>query len=356
MKNRILSIILFYLAANLISAQTGNVGINTTTPSASLNVKGKGNTSATQNFKLENSDGTNLLTVNDDGSVSGSAVSNFAGPGGGTNGKNALVKTTSEAAGSNCPTGGQKIESGQDANADGVLQASEVTATSYVCNGAAGSQGATGATGQGVPTGGTTGQVLTKIDNTNYNTQWTTPNSSGASGVILEASVTTNIVMNQGIYLSNYTNVVDFNNVILAPTTGTLENKTVQIFSGISTGLPTSTTAKSYVVAVAGYYLIDISLVTKAQTFIDNALALPFINICDSSGTWKASYFGSGTIGTSATATCSLPLNTKGRAKLTKLCYLKVGDIVSFPFQNNSMSSIGYLTTDGSSNLVIMKL
>jgi hypothetical protein len=44
--------------------------------------------------------------------------------------------------------------------------------------GATGSQGvagATGAAGQGVPTGGTTGQVLTKVNATNYNTQWTTP-------------------------------------------------------------------------------------------------------------------------------------------------------------------------------------
>ena len=40
--------------------------------------------------------------------------------------------------------------------------------------GAAGIPGSNGANGQGVPTGGTTGQVLTKINGTNYNTQWTT--------------------------------------------------------------------------------------------------------------------------------------------------------------------------------------
>src|SRR6185312_12441877 len=38
--------------------------------------------------------------------------------------------------------------------------------------------GSTGATGAGVPTGGTAGQVLSKIDSTDYNTQWTNP--SGA--------------------------------------------------------------------------------------------------------------------------------------------------------------------------------
>lgn len=38
--------------------------------------------------------------------------------------------------------------------------------------------GVDGVNGVGVPTGGTTGQVLAKIDATNYNTQWVTPYSS----------------------------------------------------------------------------------------------------------------------------------------------------------------------------------
>ena len=37
-----------------------------------------------------------------------------------------------------------------------------------------GDQGAQGPAGEGVPTGGTAGQVLTKVDGTNYNTQWST--------------------------------------------------------------------------------------------------------------------------------------------------------------------------------------
>jgi hypothetical protein len=38
--------------------------------------------------------------------------------------------------------------------------------------GVQGPAGATGATGQGVVVGGTSGQLLSKIDNTDYNTQW----------------------------------------------------------------------------------------------------------------------------------------------------------------------------------------
>ena len=59
----------------------------------------------------------------------------------GTNGLNALIKTTTEPAGSNCVNGGTKIESGLDANSNGVLDASEVNAgqTKYICNGGGGS-------------------------------------------------------------------------------------------------------------------------------------------------------------------------------------------------------------------------
>lgn len=38
--------------------------------------------------------------------------------------------------------------------------------------GATGATGPAGTNGQGVPTGGSTGTILSKIDGTNYNTQW----------------------------------------------------------------------------------------------------------------------------------------------------------------------------------------
>ncbi len=55
----------------------------------------------------------------------------------GTNGLNALIKTTTEPAGANCTNGGTKIETGLDANGNGVLDAGELNAsqTQYVCNG-----------------------------------------------------------------------------------------------------------------------------------------------------------------------------------------------------------------------------
>ena len=67
----------------------------------------------------------------------------------GTNGQNTLVKTTTEAAGANCTTGGVKIEYGLDANNNGTLDLSEINATltKYVCNGAVGATGSQGPIG-----------------------------------------------------------------------------------------------------------------------------------------------------------------------------------------------------------------
>ncbi len=62
----------------------------------------------------------------------------------GSEGLNALVNITAEAAGAQCAQGGQRIDSGLDSNADGVLDSGEITATSYICNGAAGADGSDG--------------------------------------------------------------------------------------------------------------------------------------------------------------------------------------------------------------------
>lgn len=45
--------------------------------------------------------------------------------------------------------------------------------------GADGSNGSNGTNGVGVPTGGSTGQVLTKVNGTDYNTDWETPSGGG---------------------------------------------------------------------------------------------------------------------------------------------------------------------------------
>jgi len=62
-----------------------------------------------------------------------------------------LINTSDEAAGSNCANGGVKIEVGEDANADGILDTDEVdySLTRYICNGEDGQDGADGQDGGG---------------------------------------------------------------------------------------------------------------------------------------------------------------------------------------------------------------
>jgi len=59
------------------------------------------------------------------------------------------LSVKSELAGANCANGGQQITSGVDKNGNGVLDADadEVTATTYICNGATGAAGAAGSDG-----------------------------------------------------------------------------------------------------------------------------------------------------------------------------------------------------------------
>ncbi|HEB76618.1 MAG TPA: hypothetical protein ENJ04_09725, partial [Nitrospirae bacterium] len=57
----------------------------------------------------------------------------------GTDGLESLVSVSSEPAGTNCESGGVKIETGLDDDRDGLLDPEEVDGTAYVCNGTGGS-------------------------------------------------------------------------------------------------------------------------------------------------------------------------------------------------------------------------
>ena len=65
----------------------------------------------------------------------------------GTTGTNALVAVTTEPSGANCATGGKKVSVGPDTNANGALDASEITSSDYICNGTAGTNGTSGSNG-----------------------------------------------------------------------------------------------------------------------------------------------------------------------------------------------------------------
>ena len=65
----------------------------------------------------------------------------------GTDGTTSRVSVTPEPVGENCSEGGLRIDVGLDGNANGALDATEITSTSYVCNGTNGTNGADGQDG-----------------------------------------------------------------------------------------------------------------------------------------------------------------------------------------------------------------
>jgi hypothetical protein len=114
--------------------------VNTTPEPAGANCPNGGT-------KIDVGDDTNNNGTLDSGEIkqtryvcAGAAGTNGTTGTNGTNGKDGkdgtsfLITTAAEPAGSNCAQGGMKIQSGADANGNGVLDGSEAT-TTYVCNG-----------------------------------------------------------------------------------------------------------------------------------------------------------------------------------------------------------------------------
>ena len=122
-----------------------------------------------------------------------------------------------------------------------------------------GPKGDTGATGAGVATGGTTGQVLTKVSGTNYDTNWTTPTTGTVTSVAATAgtgiSVTGSPITSSGTL--NITNTAPDQTVVLTAgtgisTSGTYPNFTITNTSPSSGGTVTDVTGTSPVVSSGG--------------------------------------------------------------------------------------------------------
>ena len=101
------------------------------------------------------------LDADGNGSLGASEVSStqyMCSGGAGSSAVNTLVQMLDEPSGPNCAAGGKAIKLGSDSNANGVLDAQELSSTQYVCNGANGTNGADGADGAN-GTNGTNGAV-----------------------------------------------------------------------------------------------------------------------------------------------------------------------------------------------------
>lgn len=104
-----------------------------------------------------------------------------------------------------------------------VVQANVSESSTVVANvvaggvGAPGEDGADGAAGVGVPTGGTTGQVLAKTSSTDYDTQWVAQ-SGGGSGITRTVVVTSGTVTAGATASTDYTYLVAGAHTVTLPT------------------------------------------------------------------------------------------------------------------------------------------
>jgi len=310
--------------------------------------------------------------------AAGTSGSNGSAGTTGANGLNALVRTTAEAAGASCATGGTRVDAGPDANNNGTLDAAEITATAYVCTGAAGpagakgdqgdpgtpgtpgtpggkgdqgnpgtagtpgTPGAKGDQGPSVPTGGTAGQRLTKSSATDYATQWSTPAASGGSSPVVQLRA--NKVGGTGESLplagSATATAIAFNNVLTAPTQGSWDGTTYTVNNNAG---------------AAGLYLIQAAVLAPDNSPASNTVSPNLLIQVGSTtyGTTTGSYY----YGTYPVIGTAPPAGIKARGEVSKVVYLNAGD--TFRIQGvsaNSGTVTPALTTTAASNILVVKL
>jgi hypothetical protein len=119
-----------------------------------------------------------------------------------------------------------------------------------------GPAGPAGATGAGVPTGGTAGQVLSKIDGTNYNTQWTTLATGGD--------------MQKSVYDTDNNSKIDKDKVAadLAISGGTVDNSPI--------GATTASTGKFTTLQATGNVTLSGALQGASPLIFDGATVSGF--------------------------------------------------------------------------------
>lgn len=127
--------------------------------------------------------------------------------------------------------------------------------------GPTGATGATGPAGPGVPTGGTAGQILSKVDATDYNTQWIN-NYAEDLYVYVKNETGSTLLKGQAVYIVGTDNSANYPRVALADAdTESTSSKTIGLLlQDLTTG------SFGYVVAEGLLSGIDTSAATAGQS------------------------------------------------------------------------------------------
>ena len=208
--------------------------------------------------------------------------------------------------------------------------------------GATGPIGATGATGVGVPTGGTTGQVLAKVNGADYNTQWVTPSTGGISYPNIELNIRNNV--SQSITsLGNGTtaNLITFsgsNSANASLTEGNAWNGST--FTVGSTG--------------AGWYQINAQIIgTQTDGVSSSNVGIPFyMDVNNTIGSTMSSailYRSNYSLNTNAT-------HLKSNNTINTILYLSAGNTLNIYGFSASNTVAGNTSNNGSTYLNIVRI
>lgn len=199
-----------------------------------------------------------------------------------------------------------------------------------------GTNGSNGTNGQGVPTGGTTGQVLSKINATDFNTQWVSPTGGGATLDLLATNTSSTAVfaLAQG---TNTGDIVTYNNVVTTPTLGSY-----------------NTTTNTYTVGVTGLYMIQ--AVTRSNDAASASQTVGQFLFVDVNGVGLSS---PNTIITDYPNPfgANMPAGARGRGFTSVTLFLTAGQSVRvLGLSANSTTAMQPLKTDGSCKFMVVKL
>lgn len=206
--------------------------------------------------------------------------------------------------------------------------------------GITGQAGNAGAAGVSVPVGGSAGQVLAKINTTDYNMEWVTPSTSGVGSKLVWEGIAT---VTQTVPVGSPTtapSIIIFDNDVTGPTNaGTITNDSV------------------FVVGEAGLYCITAHVIAfQSSSSGLGAAPYPYIEIKNAVGGNNRQYFGMGVTSSFTTGNSSaLQFQWRGRSFATAWVQLVAGETVRIKVNNQSTSVPAQITTDGTTRISIVK-
>ncbi|GAB3989683.1 hypothetical protein GCM10028807_15120 [Spirosoma daeguense] len=192
--------------------------------------------------------------------------------------------------------------------------------------------------GQGVPAGGSTGQVLAKVDATNYNTQWITPANGGGASLQLNANKVGGSSEILPVATTTTPPTISFNNVLTLPSNGN-----------------TWTTNNTFTVGPngAGVYMIQVRVHTPDASLVTNTVPVSLVIQIN-----NTVYGNIGNIyGPYPTLSVYTPTGTKGRGEIVAFVPFSAGDSFKIlALSANSSTASQPISADAGSNILVMKM